>query len=185
MYKTIVTPDKVEFIQSLLPKMTGLQGSTAEVGVYTGGVSKLIASSLPAKTHYCFDTFEGIPNSQEIDFHQNGEFACSLEEVMAYLSECQNIIIKKGYFPNTAVGIDGRFCLVHIDGDTYQTTKDSLEFFYPRLVPGGCMVFDDWLWDSCLGVEKALREFMDGKPEPIEQTVPNQCMIRIPLATYT
>lgn len=37
-------------------------------------------------------------------------------------------------FPEVA---DRRFSLVHVDVDLYRPTIDSLEFFYPRMVPGG------------------------------------------------
>ena len=39
---------------------------------------------------------------------------------------------------------DRGFCFVNVDVDLHEPTRDSIEFFYPRMVPGGVMVFDDY-----------------------------------------
>ena len=40
---------------------------------------------------------------------------------------------------------------------------DSCDFFYPRLTPGGMMLFDDYGFASCPGVRKAVDEFFADK----------------------
>jgi predicted O-methyltransferase YrrM len=54
---------------------------------------------------------------------------------------------------------------VHIDVDLYNPTKDSLEFFCPRLRPGGIIVCDDYGFSSCPGATAACNEFLADKPE--------------------
>ena len=84
----------------------------------------------------------------------------------------------KGFFPDTAGPVaDNKFCLVHVDVDIYQSVRDCLEFFYPRLVSGGFMVFDDYEGKNCPGVRKAIDEFLVDKPEVQIATAPFQCMI--------
>ena len=176
--RTLLGEDRLQVIENITSHIKHLPGSTAEVGVYKGGVSKLIALLLPNKTHYCFDTFTGIPNAQpEIDNLMNGSFSTSYEEVVNYLKVCPNIVFKKGYFPDTTNDIKDRFCLVHLDGDTYRTTIDALNFFYSKIVSGGHIILDDWKGKDTLGVEKAVREFFKDKPEQIEEQVPVQCFI--------
>lgn len=46
----------------------------------------------------------------------------------------ENIIIKKGFFPDTAVDIEDTFCFVHLDMDIYQSTMDGLHFFWSKMV---------------------------------------------------
>ena len=44
---------------------------------------------------------------------------------------------------------------MHVDVDVYQPTRDSIEYFYPRLVPNGVIVCDDYNWP---GARKAIEE---------------------------
>jgi hypothetical protein len=58
-----------------------------------------------------------------------------------------------------------RFCFVHIDVDLYQPTRDSLEFFYPRMSPGGMIVCDDYGYVNCPGAKQACDELAADWPE--------------------
>jgi O-methyltransferase len=58
-----------------------------------------------------------------------------------------------GAFPDEP---GARYRFVHLDVDVYQPTRDSLDYFYPRLVPGGMIVCDDYGWP---GARKAIEEF--------------------------
>jgi hypothetical protein len=65
----------------------------------------------------------------------------------------------------------------YIDVDIYQSTLDSLNFFYPKMLKGGFMFFDDYMGKNTPGVKKALDEFLIDKKEiPIVTTV-GQCVI--------
>jgi len=72
----------------------------------------------------------------------------------------------KGWIPNEFPKVNNvKFAFVHIDVDIFQPTRDSLEFFYPRLVPGELFVFDDYGFDLCPSVTKAVDDFFLDKPE--------------------
>jgi hypothetical protein len=58
--------------------------------------------------------------------------------------------------------------------DLYKTTLDALEFFYPRMNPGGVIMSHDYI--RC-GVKKAFDEFFKDKPEPIIQLIDSQSLI--------
>src|SRR3989338_3744494 len=38
-----------------------------------------------------------------------------------------------------------KFSLVHFDVDTYESTKNSIEFFYPRMTRGGVILSHDYI----------------------------------------
>jgi O-methyltransferase len=42
-----------------------------------------------------------------------------------------------------------------------------MRFFYPRLVPGGVILCDDYGFTTCPGVRRAVDEFMADKPEHV------------------
>lgn len=178
---TIINHDKLLLIKQCLENVRrqNIPGHTAELGVYRGGTSKMIALEMPDRTHYAFDTFAGIKNATpEHDRHKNEDFAdVDLAAVTQLLSD-PNIVIKAGHFPETLADMpDAAFSFVHIDADTYQSTRDALDYFYPRLSPGGFIVVDDYVWDDCPGVSKALAEFLRDKPETLEHMVDHQAVI--------
>lgn len=149
-----------------------LEGNTAEIGVYKGFTSKLIHTFTKDRTHYCYDTFCGIQGaSSEIDMHKDGEFSCSLNEVKKNIN-LPNIIYKVGYFPDTFQESDNKFIFVHSDTDTYIGTKTTIECFKDIMVKGGKIMFDDYCWDWCPGVEKALHEFRETDNEFIHKPMP-------------
>lgn len=139
-------------------------GYFAEVGVYKGGSLKHLAVSFPERYILGFDSFEGLPSTQwsEMEIHTPGEFAdTSMEAVVEFLNDYNSRVrIFKGIFPDSAEGVkDYKFSFVHIDTDFYLSVKACIEWFWPRLLPGGIMVFDDYEWPNCPGVKKALVEF--------------------------
>ncbi len=156
-----------------------IPGDIAEVGVYRGGSAKIICSAKGEKILHLFDTFTGLPKVDEIDsswpFYE-GKFAASLESVQEYLKGEQGIRFYKGIFPATGGPVrDTKFSMVNLDVDTYESTKESLGFFYPRMSPGGIIISHDYI--TAPGVKKAFDDFFAVKPEPVLETAGSQCLV--------
>lgn len=146
-----------------------LRGDIAEVGVYKGGSALLLCRLNPDAQIHLFDTFEGLPRITKFDnHHKKDDFSdvCE-EEVRKLLSNYKNCRIYKGVFPSrTGERVeDKQFRLVHLDVDTYTRYRDSLEFFYMRLVSKGVIILDDYGSRFCLGAKKAVDEFVKENPE--------------------
>lgn len=156
-----------------------IKGDIAEVGVYQGASAKIICEAKGEKTLHLFDTFEGLPEVTETDRTVNfkkGDFHYPFERVKAYLSAYSNVHIYKGLFPKTADGIKNeRFSFVNLDVDIYESTLNSLIFFYPRMNQGGILISHDY--SSLPGVKKAFDEFFKDKPEPIIELSGSQCLV--------
>ena len=152
-------------------------GDIAEVGVYRGGSARLMCEVRKDRAIYLFDTFEGLPTTDQVDSRFGaGQYAASFEKVQNYLVDFPNVHIYKGLFPATSGPIaDKRFSFVHLDVDLYQPTRDSLEFFYSRVNPGGIFLIHDYLWAE--GVRRAVEEFFCGRPEPILELAGAYCGI--------
>jgi len=67
--------------------------------------------------------------------------------------------------------------MIHSDVDLYEPTRDILEYFYPRLVPYGVILFDDYGFVSCPGVRQAAEEFFRDKPEEIIELATGQAAV--------
>jgi len=145
-----------------------IPGEVAEVGVFTGGTTRLLASILPHKMIHGFDTFTGMPKTDsEHDLFKEGDLGrVSLAKVKNYLSDLPNIRLYPGFFPATAKSlVNKRFSLAHIDADIYKSIWDSCVFFYPRMVSGGIILFDDYGFITCPGAKTSVDRFFADKPE--------------------
>lgn len=158
-----------------------IPGDIAEVGTYKGVSAKLIAEArgnASGKTLHLFDTFAGLPDLQDIDrsHFSDKQFVAGEAEVAAYLSAYPDVRLYAGKFPDTSGPIEQkRFSLVHLDVDLYQSTKDSIEFFYPRMSQGGVIISHDYM--TAPGVRKAIDEYMADKPEAVFEASWRQCFI--------
>jgi len=153
-------------------------GAIAEVGVFRGGSARLICEAKGDRPLHLFDTFEGLPESTEEDrgVHRQHQYACSVEEVAEYLKDFDNVHFHKGVFPDSAADVpDQPYSFVHFDVDLYDGTKACLEYFYPKMIPGGIIISHDY--SLLAGVEKAFDEFFDDKPEAIIDQPTTQCMV--------
>jgi O-methyltransferase len=162
---SIVVPDRWAFLEEQAKRVKDLRGAVAEVGVYKGGTARLLATTLAHKSIHLFDTFDGMPEVTEWDWHKKGDFAdTSLASVKSYLQELDNVNLYPGLFPETAKDMtEDEFCLVHVDVDIYESTKAVVEYFWPLLVSGGVMVFDDYNVPTCQGTNKAVDEFFESR----------------------
>lgn len=165
-------------IMSLARAMARLPGKFAEVGVYQGVTAKLISSVKGDRELHLFDTFEGLPTDSEKDagVHRTAQYACSLESVKSYLAGCEQVCFHKGIFPESTRDLEeSQYAFVHFDVDLYEGTLACLEYFYPRMTPGGVMISHDY--GMLAGVQRAFEEFMADKPEPIFEQPTTQAFI--------
>ncbi len=174
--RTLVSEDRRAVLRDCVLATNSLAGDVAELGVYRGGTAKLIGHHAPKAKLHLFDTFTGIPfDDAEPGGHRAGDFPSDAEDVRVYLDN-PNAVFHIGIFPDSAPVEGARFRFVHLDGDTGQTTAAALDYFGPRMVPGGIIVCDDYGWPMCPGVARALHERF--APERIEIRAPYQAIVR-------
>jgi len=159
--------DRKFALRELLKLTHALPGDVAECGVYRGGSAYLVAKELarhaPHKRLLLFDSFAGLSQPAPLDgsHWRAGALACTLQEVKANLAEYSNLVaFHAGWIPDCfRDATDRSFCFVHIDVDLYEPTLASVEFFGPRMVPGGIIVCDDYGFETCPGARRAVDEF--------------------------
>lgn len=161
-------------------RVRGLPGDSAECGVRFGKSSFFILNGLsdPDRPHHLCDSFEGLSVPDEVDAEryarregwQAGDLAADENVTRNQLKDFPQCEFHRGWIPECFAGLEDRkFAFVHIDVDLYAPTRAAFEFFYPRLVPGGVMVCDDYGFVSCPGARKAVDEFFAGRRDvPIE-----------------
>lgn len=168
--------DRKWMLRELLKWAKDVEGDTAECGVWRGGSSWLIARGL-GRTHWAFDSFEGLsePGPSDGAHFRKGELSASEEEFRARMKGVENLRVLKGWIPARFPEAAGRrFAFVHVDVDLAQPTKDSIEFFWPRLNPGGALLLDDYGFAICPGVRKEVDAYFK---EPVLELPTGQGLV--------
>lgn len=148
-----------------------IPGAVAEAGVYQGYFAAFINRFFKDRKLYLFDTFEGF-DAQDVNRDKANGYTyadasryrgTSVDLVLGRMPFAENVVIKKGYFPDTTEGICEQFCFVSLDMDLYQPIKAGLEYFYPRLAGGGYIFVHDCNIGDVIyrGPRTALLEFAE------------------------
>jgi O-methyltransferase len=137
-------------------------GCIVECGAWRGGMSAAIADMLPGRAHFLLDSFEGLPPVREIDgplavqYQRETSDNCRVERSFAEqamrISAAGKFEIVQGWFKDTLpqLTLPGPIAVLRIDGDWYDSTMDCLRHLYPRVMPGGLIILDDYYaWDGC------------------------------------
>lgn len=151
-------------------KRKNLVGNAAELGVYKGKFAKYINQFFPDRKLYLFDTFEGFDQrdvaSEKSKNYSSGsqDFSeTSISSVLKQMPFPDHCIPVKGFFPESAKGIDDSFVLVSLDADLYDPIYTGLNFFFPKLVKGGYILIHDFNNDNYKGARKAVEQFCSEK----------------------
>lgn len=168
-------------------------GDFVECGVWRGGSVMLMALTLAAlgctdRAIWLYDTFEGMPPPSDIDRDAHGQTAQSLLQAEAR-SETSLIwsyaprevvarnLARTGYPQQLLRFVEGKveetahkqrpeqIALLRLDTDWYESTRCELDVLYPRLVPGGALIIDDYgHWQ---GARRAVDEYFAGQRDPV------------------
>ncbi|MBA3537347.1 MAG: class I SAM-dependent methyltransferase [Tatlockia sp.] len=160
-------------LYNLAQQALELRGDFIEAGVYRGGSARILWQVLKAeasaKELYLLDTFEGMPaTDKKRDLHKERDFMdTSLETVSAFVGKNERINYVQGLIPQSFINLksDVSFAFAHIDLDIYESILNACEYIYPKMKPGGFMVFDDYGVPSCPGARVAIDKFFADKPE--------------------
>jgi hypothetical protein len=158
---------------ALARSVAGRPGALAEAGVYRGGSAKILCAAKGDAPLHLFDTFAGMPavNPAMDGAFRAGDFADStLAHVQKFLAAYPNVHFHAGIFPASAAALTDPelvFKFVHLDLDLHASTRDALEWFYPRIARGGLLVSHDYGDVTVPGVKRAFDEFFRDKPEPV------------------
>jgi len=158
-----------------------IEGALVECGVAQGGTSAMMALAsrelgTMTRQKWLFDSYEGLPDPTDEDYEggKAGEFirplpkgAClgtveQVEELMFGKLQLprEQVHLVKGWFQDTLPvrrAEVGPIAVLRLDGDWYESTKVPLENLFGQVVPGGCVIIDDYA--TCFGSRKATDEF--------------------------
>src|SRR5690348_6623308 len=118
---SLITPDRIQNLLRAVERTVAIPGDLAELGVYKGGSARLIAEVAPKKTIHLFDTFSGLPYTENKDrdplgLLKKGRFSCKADKVLIAMRGYRAHLYP-GEFPKSAPSASFRFSFVHVDCD--------------------------------------------------------------------
>lgn len=176
-----VNRDQLQMILSELEKVISrhTDGAVVEFGCYIGTTSLFIRRLLDAHTDnrefHVYDSFEGLPAKVVQDESpagtqfQDGELSVSKKQ---FLHEFQKAnlrppIIHKAWFNDlTEAEIPSKIAFAFLDGDFYESIRDSLQLVLPHMQASGTIIIDDYSREALPGVAKAVKDYV---PRSLQQ----------------
>jgi len=138
------------------------EGVILEFGVFKGHSINFMSNTLKDKSFFGFDSFEGLQEDWKGSGLAKNHF--SLEGKLPKVNDNVNLI--GGWFrstlPQFLKDFNDQICLIHIDCDTYESSREVLFMLKDYIDKGTVIIFDEYFgypgWRS--GEYKALQEFI-------------------------
>jgi len=120
-------------------------GLCLEFGVFKGDSLNFFSNYLPNKNWYGFDSFYGLQEDWKGGFFAKGYF--NLNGIIPVFNK--NVKIIKGFFkdtlPNFLKKHNQNISFIHIDCDTYKSTKDIFDCIDKKRLQKKCIIiFDEY-----------------------------------------
>jgi O-methyltransferase len=164
-----------------------IAGDVVECGVWRGGnvmlAKELCRGASIARKFYLFDTFTGMSPPTAADITSAGADArptyqerargdhvdwdyASIDDVRGNFTRMglldEHVIFVRGKVEDTLAStkLPNRIALLRLDTDFYESTLAELSVLYPRLVPRGVLIVDDY--GHWRGARRAVDEYFAG-----------------------
>jgi hypothetical protein len=182
-YETNMGPAELKDLHEILPEVVKVPGDLIECGASRCGSAAITARWLHKHgLNRCIlacDSFEGFKPAEFESQKERGLTraasnaftSTSYEYVLRKLKVLgldRTIIPVKGYFEDTLDGISGPFCYALIDCDLEESMEYCACALFPKLSPGGWMVFDDYFSQEYRGARHAVDRFVRNHRSQIE-----------------
>jgi O-methyltransferase len=170
-------------------------GDFVECGVNTGifslSVCKYLDFGKLPRQFYLFDTFSGIPESQMSEterpkrLKENRDFYRDcFDRAQENFAPWSNTRLIRGLVPDTLATVNiQQVAYLSIDMNIAKPEREALEYFWPKLVPGGVVVLDDYGWINYAEQKATIDEFARIKGLNICTLPTGQGIIVKPLAS--
>lgn len=177
-YKIIsdqISPEALEVIcgelASCLERKT--PGAVVEFGCYVGTTSVFIRRILDnygesaSREFHVYDSFEGLPEKTAadtspagVDFKAGTLWASKKEFIRQFnKAGLRTPKIHKAWFKDlTSDDVPDKIAFAFLDGDFYESIRDSLALVLPRMQVGGTIIVDDYAREALPGAAKAVHE---------------------------
>ncbi|MEI6586644.1 MAG: class I SAM-dependent methyltransferase [Sediminibacterium sp.] len=152
---------RLYILRQLAKQQLSKNSNFAECGTYAG-MSVHFVADICSQRFIGIDSFEGVsePGPNDTEYFKTLKLAIPQEIAEKTMQSHKNVELYKGWIPEIFSTIDSlEYSYVHIDVDLYEPTKNSIEYFWPKLINGGVLICDDFGSYKTIGARKAMLDF--------------------------
>lgn len=147
----------------LLCRLSNPSGNILEIGSYKGGAALHLSNSSPQRKIVVCDSFVGFDTIDPVldnNFNRTMFKNTVKKDVeMLFVAHNRSFEVIDGFFPESCQNREiGPISFVHLDADTYKSTRESLFYLRNLMITRSLIVLDDYLRKAD-GVIKAVTEF--------------------------
>ena len=157
----------------------GIDGVVAEFGCFRGHTAIQMAHTMrdlgDDSRLILFDSFRGMPASDDDDdrYWSEGAMTADEQEVRTRFAGFPGVTVVGGFFADALPGFeDVEVKLAHVDCDMASSVRDVHAWLLDRVVPGGIIVYDDYGFESCVGLMHAVDAVMAERKDYITYSLP-------------
>lgn len=167
---------KVILTQLIRSIETDPAAAVVEFGCYVGTTSLFIRRVLDASRatgeFHVYDSFVGLPEKSNADLSpageqfRAGELSASRKDFELQFKKAglRTPRIHKAWFSHlTSDEIPEHIGFAYLDGDYYESIRDSLRLIENHLIKGAVIVVDDYASEALPGAARAVDEWVRGK----------------------
>lgn len=159
----------------------GVRGDVVELGCYVGTTTlflrRLLLQHGSDKVLHAYDSFAGLPPKSAQDASPAGE-QFKVGELRAQKSDfirhfkqagLQLPIMHKAWFSDlTPDDMPREIAFAFLDGDFYDSIRDSLQLVWPKLTEGAVVIVDDYQSEALPGAKRAVDEWLRAHPARVQ-----------------
>ena len=177
---TMTSPERILALCNAVEYLStnNVAGDFVECGVWRGGSMAAAARTLAYsgrsdRTLWMYDTYDGMSEPTDLDIDLRGQTAEQLMSMQdrsdpgsvwccSQLEQVKTTMAQSGYpidrvkfivgkvEETLPIEVPDKIALLRLDTDWYESTRCEMEFLFPKLVPGGVLIVDDYgHWDGC------------------------------------
>jgi predicted O-methyltransferase YrrM len=187
--RSLTREGEIEALLTKLDATLAIPGDIIECGCYLCGstvsMARLLQKRGSVKRIYACDSFAGFDPSELSSekkrtnvCHPSGEVKYAtndfayVQQKLKRLGVADEVVLIKGLFQDTLESLQGPYSFAFIDCDLHDSTLYATRTVWPRLSPGGCCVFDDYVNDEYRGAARAIAMFIAEQAHSIGQHGP-------------
>jgi hypothetical protein len=194
---SLLWPPRMDHLIRVLKELDdkGIPGDLIKTGCWRGGACIFMRAILDEignkdRKVYAADSFDGVPKPN-LDLYPIDSYSTHYQSTFlkASLEDTKKNFAKYGYLDDRTVFVpgwfrdtipalkpaSGKWALLRLDGDIYESTIQVLDALYDDLSVGGYVIIDDF--GSDVGASHATRDFLYkiGKIKPPKEVTDKLC----------
>lgn len=152
-------------------------GDVVELGCYVGTTSlfmqRMLLQHKTQKQLHVYDSFAGLPPKTAKDASPVGEQFKAGElhaQKSTFIKHFKQAglplpVMRKAWFSDLMLDdTPAQISFAFLDGDFYESIRDSLKVVWPKLAPGAIVVVDDYQAEALPGAKRAVDEWLKTHP---------------------